>query len=86
MKKIKFDGKLNLNKKTVSRLNQEQLDGVIGGKLTDHACRTGKFCARTTTETYCSVSIACVDIDNLVHHTTGAGATRTITIGVTTGG
>ncbi len=31
MKKVKFSGKLNLNKETVTQLNQEQMTKVVGG-------------------------------------------------------
>lgn len=31
MKKVKFDGKLSLNKETVSKLNVEQMDVIKGG-------------------------------------------------------
>ena len=33
MKKIKFEGKLNLNKETVTRLNNEHLSSIKGGAL-----------------------------------------------------
>ena len=33
MKKIKLDGKLNLNKTTISELNQNQMVGVKGGAI-----------------------------------------------------
>ncbi len=31
MKKVKFSGKLNLNKETVAKLNQDQMKNVVGG-------------------------------------------------------
>ena len=37
MKKIKLDGKLSLNKETVSRLNDEQMKRINGG-FTSFAC------------------------------------------------
>ena len=33
MKKAKFEGKLSLNKETVSRLNDMQMNGVKGGSV-----------------------------------------------------
>lgn len=33
MKKAKFEGKLSLNKETVSRLNDFQMNGVKGGSV-----------------------------------------------------
>jgi hypothetical protein len=33
MKKIKLDGKLSLNKETIAKLNDEQMNGVKGGLL-----------------------------------------------------
>ena len=49
MKKIKFEGKLCLNKETVTKLNKEQMAVVQGGVLwTLIACRPkiteGHFC------------------------------------------
>jgi len=32
MKKIKFEGKLNLNKETVTRLNNEHMNSIKGGR------------------------------------------------------
>lgn len=31
MKKVKFEGKLNLNKETIAKLNDEQLNSINGG-------------------------------------------------------
>lgn len=31
MKKVKFDGKLSLNKETVAKLNDEQMKSINGG-------------------------------------------------------
>jgi len=33
MKKVKFEGKLNLNKETVSKLNDAQMESIKGGYL-----------------------------------------------------
>lgn len=41
MKKIRFTGKLSLNKETVSKLNQEQMNQVVGGSL---RCITAASC------------------------------------------
>lgn len=41
MKKVKFEGKLNLNKETIAKLNDEQMNVVKGGaveKWTGGAC------------------------------------------------
>lgn len=63
MKKIKFQGKLNLNKEVVSKLNDDEMNGMYGGaKLTDRGCATSKICVRTTTDTYVTVSIVCIPI------------------------
>jgi natural product precursor len=35
MKKVKFEGKLNLNKKTVAKLNESQMRQIKGGECTD---------------------------------------------------
>ena len=32
MKKVKFDGKLSLNKETIAKLNDEQMKSINGGK------------------------------------------------------
>lgn len=42
MKKIKLDGKLKLNKETIAKLNNEQMDNVKGGALTSIiSCKNG---------------------------------------------
>jgi len=33
MKKIKFEGKLSLNKETVAKLNGQQMGNVVGGAI-----------------------------------------------------
>jgi hypothetical protein len=33
MKKVKFEKKLSLNKETVSKLNADQLNNVVGGEV-----------------------------------------------------
>ncbi len=38
MKKIKLDGKLKLNKETIAKLNDEQMDKVKGGFLSIWGC------------------------------------------------
>lgn len=40
MKKIKIDGKLNLNKQTVSKLNDRQMKQVKGGAQSAIVCYT----------------------------------------------
>lgn len=61
MKKVKFNGKLNLNKQTVSHLNDEDLGMVMGGaKLTNKACKTSRICERFSADTYCTVTIPCM--------------------------
>lgn len=41
MKKIKLDGKLSLNKETIAKLNDEQMNGVKGGLLSIWSCVNG---------------------------------------------
>lgn len=41
MKKIKLDGKLKLNKETIAKLNDEQMDSVKGGFLSIFSCKNG---------------------------------------------
>lgn len=40
MKKIKLDGKLSLNKETVAKLNDDQMNEVKGGLLSIIWCKT----------------------------------------------
>ncbi|CAM3866603.1 MULTISPECIES: class I lanthipeptide [Flavobacterium] len=53
MKKIKLEGKLNLNKETVTRLNEAELKRVNGGTfMTLKGCNNGtKFCVTDTCQT-----------------------------------
>jgi natural product precursor len=62
MKKIKLNGKLSLNKETIARLNDDQMNDVKGGAITriktqaGGACRTNnKSCFRA-----CGSWIGCV--------------------------
>jgi len=50
MKKIKFTGKLSLNKETVSKLNNQQMDSVMGGTRTPTCanCPTNNTCPGPT--------------------------------------
>lgn len=41
MKKIKLDGKLKLNKETIAKLNDEQMNEVKGGLLSIFSCKNG---------------------------------------------
>ena len=50
MKKIKFTGKLSLNKETVSKLNQEQMTRVLGGSV---RCASAAPNCPDTTQTNC---------------------------------
>ena len=52
MKKVKFNGKLSLNKETIAKLNNEQMNAVNGGKTvitleqyTCVGCNTINTCA-----------------------------------------
>lgn len=40
MKKVKFEGKLSLNKVTVAKLNDEQMKKVVGGGQTEKPSTT----------------------------------------------
>ena len=44
MKKIKFEGKLNLNKEVVSRLNDNQMNDMKGGAFVIAITSIGKNC------------------------------------------
>lgn len=44
MKKIKFSGKLSLNKETISKLNNEQMNQVNGG--TGSGCTGSRYCSQ----------------------------------------
>ena len=49
MKKIKLNGKLNLNKETISKLNDPQMRDVKGGADTNskYGCKTNLNCNTT---------------------------------------
>lgn len=50
MKKIKFDSKLKLNKETITKLNDKQMNGVKGGLLSiGHEFSVKNSCARVGT-------------------------------------
>ncbi len=58
MKKAKFSGKLNLNKETVAKLNQDQMKNIDGGaaiptKLTQ-SCLGGCSIVNCSSITWCS--------------------------------
>lgn len=38
MKKVKLNGKLSLNKKTISKLNNNEMNAVKGGDQLDERC------------------------------------------------
>lgn len=44
MKKINLNGKLNLNKETVSKLNEPEMDSIKGGYNSVNALSWGKLC------------------------------------------
>jgi natural product precursor len=47
MKKIKLNGKLSLNKETIAKLNDEQMNNVKGGFLSiGNRCSRRNACAR----------------------------------------
>ncbi len=52
MKKIEVKGKLSLNKKTITKLNNEEMDSLKGGRI--RITSIGKFCTRLATG--CGVS------------------------------
>ena len=48
MKKIKLDGKLSLNKETIAKLNDDQMNGVKGGgvlSITNHCSHCHHKCS-----------------------------------------
>jgi len=45
MKKMKLNGKLSLNKETIAKLNDDQMNGVKGGGFLS----IGEFCSKTAT-------------------------------------
>ena len=47
MKKVKFEGKLNLNKETIANLNNEQMNSVKGGQIYTSGCSDGCGALRT---------------------------------------
>lgn len=55
MKKIKLDGKLKLNKETIAKLNDEQMNGVKGGLLSITAgCTKNNTCVLYTKGLFCN--------------------------------
>lgn len=72
MKKIKFTGKLSLNKETVSKLNNEQMNQVVGGSL---RCQSIGNCGTTNCETV--ETFNCTD----ACPTTKCGVTASISCG-----
>lgn len=50
MKKIKLDGRLSLNKETITTLNSDQMNGVKGGEV---FLTIGKKCKRTKLHVCC---------------------------------
>lgn len=57
MKKIKFEGKLNLNKAVVSKLNDGEMSGMLGGAKRTRA-------ARCQESAVCTVSLPCMIDDD----------------------
>ena len=56
MKKIKFEGKLKLNKETISKLNDEQMKHANGGGTiltTWYNCATRRSCVTICQQTTC---------------------------------
>lgn len=56
MKKVKLTGKLSLNKETIAKLNQEQMNAIIGGDLLSVGCGSNPPTAQTCS---CDISICC---------------------------
>ncbi len=54
MKKVKFTGKLSLNKETVTKLNDAQMNNVKGGELWSFGACTRQC---TGTQVCCSLTI-----------------------------
>jgi hypothetical protein len=56
MKKVKFEGKLSLNKETIAKLNQNQMGNVRGGDGTNDAVQGANsyyLCSNTGLRTRC---------------------------------
>lgn len=48
MKKIKFEGRLSLNKETIATLNEDQMNSIKGGdEYGNNALSLGKWCTRS---------------------------------------
>jgi molybdenum cofactor biosynthesis enzyme len=68
MKKAKFEGKLSLNKETVSRLNDFQMNGVKGGSVV--YANTAKCYVLENTWKFvppCDISIKVSDVKVVIH-------------------
>jgi len=48
MKKVKFEGKLNLNKETIAKLNQDEINSIKGGATYPCFVKTGACPVITT--------------------------------------
>lgn len=57
MKKVKLTGKLSLNKETVAKLNQEQMNAIIGGDMLSVGCVSNN--PPTAITCSCAVSACC---------------------------
>ncbi|CAM3866628.1 MULTISPECIES: class I lanthipeptide [Flavobacterium] len=70
MKKIKLEGKLNLNKETVTKLNDAQMKNLNGGAwFTLYHCNKTRNCATATCPTVGCPTGSCPNV--CVPHTEG---------------
>jgi len=55
MKKIKLNGKLSLNKETIAKLNDDQMNSVKGGGILSigKACTKNRTCSIYTKGLFC---------------------------------
>ena len=68
MKKIKIEGKLNLNKETITKLNDEKMSNIKGGEksIGHRICGSNLACNTTNKWSFgkeCTLSDVCNDLD-----------------------
>ena len=60
MKKIKLEGKLNLNKETITKLNEKELNNFIGGDRPQSKGLKCKLDNRLSYGRWCTINQQCV--------------------------